>query len=123
MLYAPYLMAALGMGSFVVGLLLGRAFRVFAINLSYRAPFHVPSWAQVRDAAHLITEGIWLQLGTFASQLRDSLHVVVVGPLFGQAWVGYYGWCLQLALITSQTFVQISARVSVPVFAQSEMLA
>jgi len=59
-------------------------------------------------------------VGTFASQVRDSLHVLIVGPLFGQAWVGYYGWCLQLALITSQTFVQISARVSVPVFAQSE---
>jgi O-antigen/teichoic acid export membrane protein len=114
------LLTPLGMGSFLLGLLLGRAFKVAAINLAYRAPFHVPTWTQVKDTAHLITEGGWLQLGTFASQLRDSLHVLIVGPLFGQAWVGYYGWCLQLALITSQTFVQISARVSVPVFAQSE---
>ena len=110
----------LGLGSFLAGLLLGRAFRVVAINLSYPAPVHVPSWAQVRDAAHLVREGGWLQLATFVSLIRDSLHVLIVGPLFGQAWVGYYGWCLQLALITSQAFVQISARVSVPVFAQSE---
>jgi O-antigen/teichoic acid export membrane protein len=114
------LLTPLGISSFLAGLLLGRTFRVVAINLSYRAPFHVPSWAQVKDAGHLIAEGGWLQLGTAASQVRDSLHVLIVGPLFGQAWVGYYGWCLQLALITSQTFVQISARVSVPVFAQSE---
>jgi O-antigen/teichoic acid export membrane protein len=109
----------LGMSSFLAGLLLGRGFRVVAINLSYRAPVHVPRWSQVRDAAHLIREGGWLQLGTFASQVRDSLHVLIVGPLFGQAWVGYYGWCMQLAVISSQAFVQISARVSVPVFAQS----
>lgn len=114
------LLTPLGMGSFLAGLLLGRAFKVAAINLAYRAPFHLPTWAQVRDTAHLVAEGGWLQLGTAASQVRDSLHVLIVGPLFGQAWVGYYGWCLQLALITSQTFVQISARVSVPVFAQSE---
>lgn len=114
------LLTPLGMGSFLLGLLLGRTFKVVAINLSYRAPFHIPTWTQVKDTAHLITEGGWLQLGTAASQLRDSLHVLIVGPLFGQAWVGYYGWCLQLALISSQTFVQISARVSVPVFAQSE---
>jgi O-antigen/teichoic acid export membrane protein len=114
------LLTPLGMSSFLAGLFLGRAFRVAAINLSYRAPVHVPTWRQVRDAAHLIREGGWLQLGTLVSQVRDSLHVLIVGPLFGQAWVGYYGWCLQLALITSQTFVQISARVSVPVFAQSD---
>ena len=114
------LLTPLGMSSFLAGLLLGRAFRVVSVNLSYRAPFHVPGLRQVRDAWHLITEGVWLQVGTFSSQVRDSLHVLIVGPLFGQAWVGYYGWCLQLALITSQTFVQISARVSVPVFAQSE---
>jgi O-antigen/teichoic acid export membrane protein len=114
------LLTPLGMNSFLLGLLLGRAFRVVAVNLSHRAPFHVPGLRQIREAWHLITEGAWLQLGTFSSQVRDSLHVLIVGPLFGQAWVGYYGWCLQFALITSQTFVQISARVSVPVFAQSE---
>src|SRR5215471_3244626 len=114
------LLTPFGMNSFLIGLVLGRAFRVVAVNLSHPAPFHVPGLQQVKDAAHLITEGIWLQVSTFASQVRDSLHVLIVGPLFGQAWVGYYGWCLQLALITSQTFVQISARVSVPVFAQSE---
>src|SRR6266542_3451031 len=114
------LLTPLGMASFLAGLLLGRAFKVLAINLSYRAPLNLPGPAQVRGALHLLVEGGWLQLGTAASQVRDSLHVLIVGPLFGQAWVGYYGWCLQLALITSQTFVQVSARVSIPIFAQSE---
>ncbi|MBO0706755.1 MAG: oligosaccharide flippase family protein [Candidatus Dormibacteraeota bacterium] len=109
----------LGMSAFLVGVLLGRGFRVAAVNLGYRSMVTVPGWSQVRDAAHLIREGGWLQLGVVASQIRDSLHVLIVGPLFGQAWVGYYGWSMQLSLICSQAFVQISARVSVPVFAQS----
>jgi O-antigen/teichoic acid export membrane protein len=109
----------LGMTSFIVGVLLGRGFRVAAVNLAHRSVVTFPTWSQVRDAAHLIREGLWLQFGVVASQVRDSLHVLIVGPLFGQAWVGYYGWCIQLSLICSQAFVQISARVSVPVFAQS----
>jgi O-antigen/teichoic acid export membrane protein len=113
------LLTPLGMSSFLLGLLLGRAFKVTAINLFHRAPIHIPTWGQIKDAAHLVAEGGWLQVGVAASQVRDSLHVLVVGPLFGQAWVGYYGWCLQLGQIASQAFVQISARVSVPVFAQS----
>jgi PST family polysaccharide transporter len=113
------ILTPLGMTSFLVGVVLGRGFRVVAFNVAYRAAVHVPTWAQVRDAAHLVREGAWLQLGTFVSQVRDSLHVLIVGPLFGQVWVGYYGWCMQLAVVTSQAFVQISARVSVPMFAQS----
>jgi O-antigen/teichoic acid export membrane protein len=50
--------------------------------------------------------------------IRDNLHVLVVGPVFGALWVGYYAWGFQLCAIASQAFVQISARVSLSVTAR-----
>jgi O-antigen/teichoic acid export membrane protein len=58
-------------------------------------------------------------LGGAASLIRDNLHVIIVGPLFGALWVGYYAWGLQLCTISSQVFVQISARVSLSVTAKA----
>jgi O-antigen/teichoic acid export membrane protein len=66
-----------------------------------------------------LREGAWYQLGMGSSLLRDNLHLLIIGPLFGSAWVGYYAWGLQLCMMASQVFVQISARVSVPIAAQS----
>jgi O-antigen/teichoic acid export membrane protein len=61
-----------------------------------------------------------LQSATAASLIRDNLHIILVGVMFGKAWVGYYAWGLQLCSISSQAFVQISARISIPMFAQAK---
>jgi O-antigen/teichoic acid export membrane protein len=113
------LLTGAGIYAFVWGLLLGRLLRVLSINAFYRAALHIPSWAQVRQAFHWVREGAWLQVAAGASFVRDNLHVLLVAPLFGRVWVGYYGWGLQLCLLSSQIFVQISSRVSIPFFAQS----
>ena len=109
-----------GMYSFVWGLLLGRVFRVMALNLAFRTYLHIPSWGRVKRVLHLLREGLWFQLGVGFSQIRDNLHILLVGPLFGKEWVGYYAWGFQLCLMASQVFVQISSRVSLPMFAQAE---
>lgn len=109
-----------GIYSFFWGLLLGRLFRVICLNIPYRLNFFIPSRKQFRATLHLVTEGSWLQVATGSSLIRDNLHVLVVGPMFGKEWVGYYAWGLQLCLIASQIFVQISARVSLPLFAQAQ---
>jgi O-antigen/teichoic acid export membrane protein len=109
-----------GMYSFVWGMLLGRVFRVMALNLSCRTPWQIPSWGRVKRVLHLLREGSWFQLGLGFSQIRDNLHVLLVGPLFGKEWVGYYAWGFQLCLMASQVFVKISSRVSLPMFAQAE---
>jgi O-antigen/teichoic acid export membrane protein len=114
------LFTGVGIYAFVWGLLLGRLLRVISINLYYRTALHIPSWLEVRKALHLVREGTWLQVAAGASFVRDNLHVLAVAPLFGRVWVGYYGWGLQLCLLSSQIFVQISSRVSIPYFAQSE---
>jgi PST family polysaccharide transporter len=109
-----------GIYSFVWGLLLGRVFRVVALNLNYRTHLQIPSWGRVKRILHLLREGSWFQLGIVFNQIRDNLHVLLVGPLFGKEWVGYYAWGFQLCMISSQVFVQISSRVSLPMFAQAE---
>jgi O-antigen/teichoic acid export membrane protein len=52
--------------------------------------------------------------------IRDNLHTLLVGPLFGKEWIGYYAWAFQICLVSSQVFAQISARVSLPLLAQAK---
>ena len=109
----------LGLMSFLWGLALGRGARVIALLCSHRVYlFRSISGARMGTLA-ILREGVWYQMGAGASLVRDNLHVLIVGPLFGSSWVGYYAWGLQLCIIASQIFVQIAARVSLPVTAKS----
>jgi len=111
-----------GMSSFLWALFVGRAFRIGALMMFYRPGFHIPVTKDIGAAFHLIQEGSWLQIATGASLLRDSMHVLLVGPMFGKVWVGYYAWALQLSMIASQVFVQLSSRVSLPLFSQDRTM-
>ncbi|XZF64820.1 MAG: oligosaccharide flippase family protein [Gloeotrichia echinulata DVL01] len=108
-----------GIYSFIWAVILGRIFRVVCMNLFYTPYFFIPSWQGIREIFHLLSEGSWIQIATGASLLRDNLHILLVGTMFGKDWVGYYAWGLQICLIASQIFVQISARISIPMFAQA----
>jgi O-antigen/teichoic acid export membrane protein len=68
---------------------------------------------------HHLREGAWIQVGTITAVARDNLHTLLIGPLFGKEWIGYYAWVLQVCLVSSQVFAQISARVSLPLLAQA----
>jgi O-antigen/teichoic acid export membrane protein len=107
-----------GIYSFIWAVILGRIFRVIGINIFYKPYFYIPSWQEIKAIFYLLSEGAWLQIATCFSLLRDNLHIVLVGTMFGKDWVGYYAWGLQICLIASQIFVQISARISIPMFAQ-----
>lgn len=111
-----------GINSFTWGILLGRIFRVFTLNARLNIRFLIPSRQQIKNTYHIIKEGAWLQLATVYSLIRDNLHIILLGPLFGKEWIGYYAWCMQLCLIASQIFVQISARVSLPLLAEKKIL-
>ncbi len=108
-----------GIYSFAWGLAAGRLFRVVSLNVGHPQPIRVPSVADLRSVLPLAAEGAWLQVSTAFCMVRDNLHVLLVGPLFGKAWVGYYAWGLQLCVMASQVFVQMSARVSLPLLAAS----
>jgi len=107
-----------GMYAFVWGLALGRLFRLVFINRSSPVIPKVPSIRRIRSIVPIIKEGSWIQLATGCSLLRDNIHILLLGPIYGKDWVGYYSWGLQLCLVLSQAFVQVSARVSLPLMAQ-----
>jgi O-antigen/teichoic acid export membrane protein len=109
----------LRLSAFVLGLALGRALRIILLARLHRVGFTRNVGASSAVVRSLLKEGLWFQAGGAASLIRDNLHVIVVGPLFGALWVGYYAWALQLCMLASQVFVQISARVSLSVTARS----
>ncbi len=84
-----------------------------AINLWSASP------TALKASFGLLRESGWIQFGTISAVVRDNLHTLLVGPFFGKEWIGYYAWALQICLVSSQVFVQIAARVSLPVLAQA----
>jgi PST family polysaccharide transporter len=108
----------LGLGSFVLGLAIGRVTRIILLSRVHSVALGWPLKDNV-SVRRLLKEGFLFQVGGAASLIRDNLHLIIVGPLFGALWVGYYAWGLQLCAIASQVFVQISARVSLSVTAKA----
>jgi O-antigen/teichoic acid export membrane protein len=106
--------------AFIWSVLLGRLFRVICLAKSHLPSLAWPTFAHCQRLQSILAEGLWIQGATLIALCRDNLHILLVGVMFGKDWVGYYAWGLQICLITSQLFVQISARISVPVFAQAD---
>jgi O-antigen/teichoic acid export membrane protein len=108
-----------GINSFVLALLIGRVLRVVCLLKHHFVSVRLPSISQVQSILHLLKEGFWLQLATALSLIRDNMPVIVVGTMFGKTWVGYYTWALQLCAVSSQLFVQIAARISLPLMSRA----
>lgn len=107
-----------GIYSFLWALVLARIFEVIAFGQFHRCATGLVSFRHVKQSFHLLREGGWIQAGALSNVVRDNLHVLLVGPFFGKAWIGNYTWALQICQISSQAFAQIAARVALPVFAQ-----
>ncbi len=114
-----FLIGGWGLYSFVWSLAIGRLVRVAALAVYHPVPLGRSSREAYRSVLKFIREGSWYQLGLGSSLVRDNLHIVLIGPVYGAAWVGYYAWGLQLCMMASQVFVQVSARISLPIAAQS----
>lgn len=109
-----------GLYCFVWALLTSRVLRALILARFHRIRFLKVSWSGFRDSLHHVKEGAWIQGGAIAAVTRDNLHTFLVGPLYGKEWIGYYAWALQICLVSSQLFAQISARVSLPLLAQAQ---
>jgi len=111
-----WLSVAPGFWSFILAAWLARVLRTsFILYPSSDRTWFLggvpPQWKGIKP---LFQEGSGIQLGVAVSMLRDSLHLLLVGPMFGKEWVGLYAWALQLCGVASQVFVQTAARVSLP---------
>jgi len=90
-----------GVHSFAIALLAGRALRVVALAALYPVRPRFPTKARLGEVRYLLVEGVWFQLAMATALVRDNLSVLLIGPLFGKQWMGYYAWGLQLCLIAS----------------------
>lgn len=109
-----------GIYCFVWALLASRILRALILARFHRISFLSVSWLGFLDSLRHVKEGAWIQVGTISAVIRDNLHTFLVGPLYGKEWIGYYAWTLQICLVSSQLFAQISARVSLPLLAQAQ---
>lgn len=106
--------------SFYWALLISRILRTVALLRYHRINLLGVSRAGMQGSLRHVKEGAWIQIGAISSVVRDNLHTLLVGPLCGKEWIGYYAWALQVCLVCSQLFAQISARVSLPLMAREE---
>ena len=105
-----------GYWSFILAVWISRIYRSFQVfyatnDRSWLFSDTRPNWALSRE---IFFEGIGLQVAVLAATLRDSIHFLIIGPLFGSAWVGLYAWSLQICSVASQVFVQTATRVALP---------
>lgn len=114
------LWTSLDIYSFALALAVGRLFRATAVNIMLPVAPQRPTRSQLNSMLPLIKEGLSIQAANGTALIRDNLHILIIGPLFGKIWVGYYAWGLQLCMVLSQAFVQISSRVSLPLMAQAD---
>lgn len=111
-----WLWVAPGFWSFVLAAWVGRSLRTGLVLaaasdrawLTHAAP---PRW---RESKALLLEGLGLQMAVSLSLLRDSIHLLLVGPWFGKEWAGLYAWAIQMVTVASQVFVQTATRVALP---------
>lgn len=114
---AVLLMLGWGMEAFVLAAFVGRFLRVLCLQWVTRGAGLTIRLAGWRQLTSMLIEGSWYQGALAVSALRDNLHVLLIGPAFGKEWLAYYAWVLQVATLSSQLFVQIASRVSVPLLA------
>ncbi len=109
-------LVAPGFWSFVVAAWIARALRsVLVLAAAEALPWlRAGAGADWRGMRGLFLEGLGLQLAVSLSMLRDSLHLVLVGPWFGKEWLGLYAWALQLTGAASQVFALTASRLSLP---------
>jgi O-antigen/teichoic acid export membrane protein len=108
-----------GFWSFVVGAWLARILRaaLLARSATTRRDGEVAeNTVDWRGALRLLAGGAAFQAAVLASMVRDSLHLILVGPWFGREAAGLYAWALQLCGAASQVFVQAASRVALPWF-------
>lgn len=117
-----WLLVAPGFWSFVVSAWLSRGLRTAlvlaaSVDRSWLSRRWKPEWIESKG---LLAEGLTLQVAVSLSMLRDSLHLLLVGPWFGKEWAGLYAWALQMCAVASQVFVQTATRVALPALRQRQ---
>jgi O-antigen/teichoic acid export membrane protein len=111
-----WLWVAPGFWSFILAAWVGRGLRTCLVlaassDRAWLTRVAAPQW---HESKALLREGLGLQMAVSLSLLRDSIHLLLVGPWFGKEWAGLYAWAMQMCAVASQVFVQTGTRVALP---------
>lgn len=111
-----WLWVAPGFWSFILAAWIGRGLRtgLVLVASSDRAWLTRVARPQWKESKALLCEGLGLQMAVSLSLVRDSIHLLLVGPWFGKEWAGLYAWAMQMCAVASQVFVQTATRVALP---------
>ncbi|HEX8553564.1 MAG TPA: oligosaccharide flippase family protein [Sphingomonas sp.] len=109
-----------GPTSFIVAAVASRLVRTFCFWL-----FVPPAWGRfaavhLRDALSSLRTSLWFQYTILANAVRDNLPILLVAPVYGTGWAGYYVWALQICAVSSQFAVAAASRIALPVISGLE---
>jgi O-antigen/teichoic acid export membrane protein len=99
---------------FAIAAVAARLLRSAWIALAARGLPEGPAAVDGSRALDLLKEGVGVQTVAALSMLRDQMHLWLLAPWFGVAWVGLYTFALTATGVVSQVFVQTASRVALP---------
>ncbi len=104
------------MSVFIIATVISRFFRILVLNryvlaFQYQNVFE-HNKRNTLEAMGIVKSSLKIFLGNSSSLIRDNLHILIIGPLYGQSWVGYYAFGLVLCSMSSQIIIQVSSRLT-----------
>lgn len=110
----------MGLPAFILAACISRAARTLAFWL-----FAKPLWGRfgrekLYAALVAIRTSLLFQYTIGMAALRDNLPILLVAPLYGARWAGYYVWALQISAVSSQFAVAAASRIALPVLSSHE---
>jgi hypothetical protein len=113
----PPLLLALGLpywACFAMAAMAARLLRSGWVALAARSLPVGPAAVDGGRPLDLLKEGVGVQTVAALSMVRDQMHLWLLAPWFGVAWVGLYSFALTATGVASQVFVQTASRVALP---------
>lgn len=103
------------MQAFLIAAAISRVVRTFCFWFWSHPAWVLFGWTDVRESVGSMRTSLWFQYAILSNGVRDNLPILLVAPVYGVRWAGFYIWALQICSVTSQFAVATASRISLPV--------
>jgi O-antigen/teichoic acid export membrane protein len=108
-----FLLLYKSINAFIIASTIARIFRVICLYKYIDISFENYYFKGVLNRIRKFSKEVFnVFFGLSSSLIRDNLHVILIGSLCGVEWIGYYAFGLQICVMASQVFVQVSTRLT-----------
>lgn len=108
-----FLLLYKSINAFIIASTIARIFRVICLYKYLDISFENYYFKGVLNRIRKFSKEVFnVFFGLSSSLIRDNLHVILIGSLCGVEWIGYYAFGLQICVMASQVFVQVSTRLT-----------